>query len=101
MLWNADLIVPNVERAQQLKAKEAKQASNPFAAVVKRTQKNEKINQQLIKEMPLYSGIPLSRNTLFLSQTAVPPWKQRVSAWVVLEIRLECFHLVIPCLCIH
>ncbi len=31
MLWNPNLNFPHVKRAEQLKAKEAKKASNPFA----------------------------------------------------------------------
>jgi hypothetical protein len=44
MLWNPDMNFPNVERAEQLMAKEAKKASNPFAAVAKR--KEEEITHQ-------------------------------------------------------
>ncbi len=50
MLWNADMIFPYVELAEQLKAKEAKKASNPFTAVAKRKQKEKKIDQQSAKD---------------------------------------------------
>ncbi len=43
---------PDVERAEQRrKAKEAKKAANPFAAVAKR-KKKEKIDQPLAKDDP-------------------------------------------------
>jgi hypothetical protein len=51
MLWNPDLKLPYVERAAQLKAKETKKASNPFAAVAKRNKK-EKIDLPSAKEDP-------------------------------------------------
>jgi hypothetical protein len=44
MLWNPDMKLPDVERAEQLKARETKKASNPFAAVAKRNKK-EKTDQ--------------------------------------------------------
>ncbi len=40
---------PDVELAEQLKAKEAKKASNPFAAVARRKKKG-KIDQQWTKD---------------------------------------------------
>jgi hypothetical protein len=43
MLWIPDMKLPDVEWAEQLKAKEAMTASNPFVAVAKR--KKEKIHQ--------------------------------------------------------
>jgi hypothetical protein len=44
---NPDMKLPDVERAEQLKAKEANTASNPFAAVAKR-KKKEKIDQPVM-----------------------------------------------------
>jgi hypothetical protein len=35
MLWNPDMNFPDVEQTEQLKSKEAKKASNPFAALAK------------------------------------------------------------------
>ncbi len=41
MLWNPDMKLPDVERDEQLKAKETNKALNPFAAVAKREKKGE------------------------------------------------------------
>jgi hypothetical protein len=67
MLWNPNMKLPDVERAEQLKAKEAKAPSNLFAAVAKR--KKNKIDQPLAKEEP-----KVMWNTVIqgYSQTAVP-----------------------------
>ncbi len=51
MLWNPDMKLADVERIEQLKAKETKKASNPFAAVAKRNKK-EKIGQPSAKDDP-------------------------------------------------
>ncbi len=49
MLWNPDIKLPDVERAELLKAKETKKVSNTFAAVAKRN-KTEKIDQPSAKD---------------------------------------------------
>ncbi len=55
MMLNPDMNFPrkfpDVERAEQLKAKERKKSSNPFAAAAKRKEKGE-INQQLARDNP-------------------------------------------------
>jgi hypothetical protein len=70
MLWNQDMKLSDVERAEQLKTKLIKKASNQFAAVAKRNKK-EKINQPSVKDnpkviwkpvLPAYS-VPLEDNS--------------------------------------
>ncbi len=57
MQWNPDINFSNVERAEQLMAKEARKASNPFAAVAtsKRKKKEKSISNQQ-RTMPQSCG---------------------------------------------
>ncbi len=80
MLWNPDMKLPDVERAEQLKVKQIKKASNLFAAIAKRNKKEISISPQQ-RTTPRSYGNQCSQHTLFLWQTAVPPWLQRVAAW--------------------
>jgi hypothetical protein len=43
MLWNLDMKLPDGERAEQLKAKETKKASNPFAQLCRCAKRNKKV----------------------------------------------------------
>ncbi len=52
------MTLPDVERAEQLKAKETKKLSNPFATVAK-TNKKEKIDQPLAKANPTVMWNPV------------------------------------------
>jgi hypothetical protein len=49
MLWNSKLSFPDIERAEQLKAKVTKKASTPFDAAAKR-KKKEKDGEQQAKD---------------------------------------------------
>jgi hypothetical protein len=89
MLWNPDMKLPDVERAEQLKAKQTKKASNQFAAFAKRNKK-EKIDQPSAQDDPKVIWKPvLAAYSVPLEKTAVPAWLQRVAAWDLLGIRHE------------
>jgi hypothetical protein len=58
-LWNQDLKFPDVERAERLKAKETKKASNPFtAAKRKKKQIDEEYQSKDDDKVTLNHDIP-------------------------------------------
>ncbi len=57
-----------------------------------RETKRSKLISPRQRTFPKSYGNQWFQNTLFLWKTVVPAWLQRVSAWDLLDIRLECFY---------